>query len=300
MNVTFSHNINTINSKRYTIISFLTFWVFCVLLTVSTNVSADARTDYLVNMLKTGSSYRVKVQAAQSLGRIKDSAAVPALINALKEKSNPVIIAAAAALQEIGDVSALYTLKKIRKKNRNRTVKSQLTATIKKLNNVNKHPKNTAIYTAGQNNTTTSITKISYIVKVDDMGNASSSKRSGITKLMKQIVTQKFAARPEINIQPHSMNAKKLKQKLKKTGKKSFIVSGSLIKLKKEHNFVIANISLNVFSNPGYNLIMMPAGEIKIPVSPSKMDIRESEKQAISQLVDNLIGKILEATPNVL
>jgi hypothetical protein len=44
---------------------------------------------------------------------------------------------------------------------------------------------------------------------------------------------------------------------------------------------------------------MMPAGEIKVPAGQGTQ-AKQIEERAIRRLVDNLIGKILEAAPNVL
>jgi hypothetical protein len=268
---------------------------FTILLSLLFTVPAyaDARTDYLINMLQNGSSYRVKVQAAESLGRLKSTEALPSLLDALKDKSKPVVIAAASALMKIGNPSVIPQLKEARKKNKNSAVKSQLTAAINELNSIQSNSANESL-------STITSSAYSFLVKVDDMGNSSSSKRTDVTSVLKNIVIKSLQKRPGIDIQPAKMSPKKIK-KIIKSGKKSFILSGSIIKLERENNYIVVNITLNVFSNPSYNLIMMPAGEIKVPIgTDSNIDIKKAEENAMTQLVDNLISKILEAAPNVL
>jgi hypothetical protein len=73
---------------------------------------ADARSDYLIRLLKESSQFRVRAQAAISLGSVK---AEPAVLDALQkalEDANPAVRAASASsLERIGDQSVLPALK---------------------------------------------------------------------------------------------------------------------------------------------------------------------------------------------
>jgi len=74
--------------------------------------SADARTDYLVRLLSTSSTFRVRAQAALSLGRIEgDPAVVRALSQALGDAHPSVRTAAASSLQRLADPAALGALR---------------------------------------------------------------------------------------------------------------------------------------------------------------------------------------------
>ena len=67
------------------------------LLLVAGPVHADARTDYLVRLLQNSSTFRVRAQAALSLGRIEnDSKVVKALSRALDD-DHPAVRTAAAS-----------------------------------------------------------------------------------------------------------------------------------------------------------------------------------------------------------
>ncbi|MCC7538694.1 MAG: HEAT repeat domain-containing protein [Deltaproteobacteria bacterium] len=66
-------------------------------------VLAQGRTEYLVRMLRTSSQFRVRLQAALSLGALGDRAAVPALADALRDDEAAVRAAAAASLERLGD-----------------------------------------------------------------------------------------------------------------------------------------------------------------------------------------------------
>ncbi|MCS6858585.1 MAG: HEAT repeat domain-containing protein [Sandaracinaceae bacterium] len=73
---------------------------------------ADERTDYLVQLLRNSPAFRVRAQAAISLGNGSPSPeAIRALIAALRDENAAVRTAAASALARIGDQSAIEALR---------------------------------------------------------------------------------------------------------------------------------------------------------------------------------------------
>lgn len=77
--------------------------------------AADAKSDYLIRLLEGSSQFRVRAQAAISLGRIpKESAVVEALTQALNDSHPAVRAACATSLARLGDPSALSELEKHR------------------------------------------------------------------------------------------------------------------------------------------------------------------------------------------
>lgn len=83
------------------------------LLAVAVTAYADARTDYLVRALRTSSMFRVRTQAAISLGGVEtEPAVIEALSSALQDDHPAVRAAAAAALERHGDPSALPALRR--------------------------------------------------------------------------------------------------------------------------------------------------------------------------------------------
>jgi len=88
------------------------------LLTLSSPVvvEADARSDYLVRLLRTSNAFRVRAQAALSLGRVEnDPAVVRALSQSLGDDHPAVRAASAASLEQIRDPSALAALRNARR-----------------------------------------------------------------------------------------------------------------------------------------------------------------------------------------
>ena len=278
---------------------------------VSSTLFADVRADYLISLLQNGSSYRVKIQAAQSLGRIQCKGAIPALEAALNDESSHVVMAAAAALGEIGDPSAIPALKAASRKGHSTAVANQISATINLLQDMMPEGQHVA--------TSASVSGHSFLVKVDAMGNSSTSTTPNITALLRTIVVDELLRKQGVEIQSPSTTDADVKQRLKKSNIDAFILSGALIKLQQENQFMVAKVALNVLSNPDYNLVMMPSGEARVPIDFSAVQaarqqgaspqtihhleqqaIENAEKIVLKKLVENLVGKILEAAPNVL
>lgn len=278
---------------------------------VAFSVRADVRADYLISLLKNGSSYRVKIQAAQSLGRIQCRDAIPALEEALSDESAHVIIAAAAALGEIGDPASIPALKAANRKGHSTAVRNQIASTISLLQErlPDSQTENVGIGSAEK----------SFLVKVDAMGNSSTTSTVGITEILRNIVVEALVKKQGVEIQAASTTDVDIRQQVKNRKIRAFILSGALIKLNQEEQFMVAKVALNVLSNPDYNLVMMPSGEARIPIDFSSVQaarqqgasqqtiqklerqaLQNAEKQVLKKLVENLIGKILEAAPDVL
>lgn len=72
----------------------------------------DTRTDFLGRLLKSSTQFRVRAQAAISLGRVTgDASVVRTLVSALNDEHPAVRAAAASSLERLGDPSALAALR---------------------------------------------------------------------------------------------------------------------------------------------------------------------------------------------
>lgn len=89
-----------------------TFGLVGLLALVASLALADARTDYLMRLLRTSDQFRVRAQAALSLGSAQDDpTVVRGLGEALRDEHPAVRAAAAASLERQGDPSALEALR---------------------------------------------------------------------------------------------------------------------------------------------------------------------------------------------
>jgi hypothetical protein len=83
-----------------------------LVLGIAASAGAQDRSDYFIRMLQTSTAFRVRAQAALSLGSQTPSPAITtALVAALRDDSAPVRAAAAQSLARVGDQSALSPLR---------------------------------------------------------------------------------------------------------------------------------------------------------------------------------------------
>jgi len=261
--------------------------VVVLILFFSVQVSADMRTDYLINMLENGSSYRIKVQAAATLGKIRCDKAVPALVRALSDKHELVVISAATSLGQIGDVTVISKMRKALSQAPSKAARSQIELTLRILN---------AMTPQGDVTVADATTPL-YLVRVDAMGNSAGIQREDLSAVMSKIVLQCVRRQPGVVIQKDGLTSKQIEKKIKKEKLKGIIFSGSILKMEKEDDQMLVKISLNVFSNPDYNLMMMPSAEGSIPIKTGLMtqdEEYEAHEKALRVVVDSLVSNIFK------
>lgn len=106
--------------------------VLGLLLTTASAHAAPPSVRELVDKLRKGEDFRVRVQAALELGKTSDPDALDPLIEALSDANASVRAASAAALGELGDADAIPALKE-RRLDRSEAVRKQIKLTIAKL-----------------------------------------------------------------------------------------------------------------------------------------------------------------------
>ena len=94
--------------------AFVTSVLILGMLTVSAPAHAD-RVDDLCRSLTTDPSWRVRLQAAVVLGKLKDARAVPSLLRALGDENETVRGLSAQVLGELGDPSAKSALERAKR-----------------------------------------------------------------------------------------------------------------------------------------------------------------------------------------
>jgi hypothetical protein len=266
-----------------------TAWVACAIaILAASTASADARSDYLINMLENGATYRIRVQAATTLGVIRCAEAVPALGRALSDESDLVVISAAAALGQIGDPAAISPIEAALKNPPSDPAKAQLETTLRVLR---------ALVQGGDLEPTGDETP-RFLIRVDAMGDSSGAQREDITAAMHAMVVDRLGHTPGVILQESGMKADQVTARVKKEKLKAFILSGSIMRLERMDAQVIVKISLNVFSNPGYNLLAMPSAEGAVPVSDGPMSVdaeRSAQDRALKAVIDALVGSLIKS-----
>ena len=111
--------------------AFVTSLLILGILTASSPARAD-RVDELCRSLTTDPSWRVRLQAAVVLGKLKDARAVPSLLRALGDENETVRGLSAQVLGELGDESAKGSLERA-KRDPSTFVRDKATAALARL-----------------------------------------------------------------------------------------------------------------------------------------------------------------------
>ncbi|MCU0663051.1 MAG: HEAT repeat domain-containing protein [Myxococcota bacterium] len=257
-----------------------------LLLLTAAQSLADARTDYLIEMLRSGANYRVRVQAATALGQLRAKEALPHLIKALSDENELVVITAATALGQIGDSSVLPALQTTLENTKSTAVKSQVASTVRVL---------AALAPTVKRPDSSEPPWV--MVRVDAMGNSSQVARTELTGVLKRAVLDAVKKVSGVELQADGLAADAVRSRMSKLGLQAYIISGSVLRLERVGDKLYAKVSLNVFTNPEYNLLMMPSAEGAIGV-PSTALTREAEvasqDKAVRIVTEKLVNGIFE------
>jgi hypothetical protein len=245
--------------------------------------AADARTEYLIDMLENGRSYRVRVQAATTLGKLRSKDAVPALRQALSDENELVIISVATALSQIGDGSCIPDLEKVARTAESEAVKSQVEASLRILKALDQTQKSST--------STTVDNTPRFLIRVDPMGNSSGVAWDGILESFREIVIERVKKEPGVVLQADGLSSSEVKNKKKKEKLAGFVLSGSLIKMEKTGGEIAIKVGLNVFTNPEYSLLMMPTVGGTLSTTPTDEE-KVAYLKAIAGVVDRLVNNV--------
>ncbi len=108
-------------------------WALTICFTLVTLPSFGQDVAQLRKDVLTASDFRIRVTSALALGKKKDTGSVSTLSQALKDDNSAVRAASAAALAQIGDVSALPALLRAKEAEKDATVKAQIEKSINTL-----------------------------------------------------------------------------------------------------------------------------------------------------------------------
>jgi hypothetical protein len=263
------------------------FFLVCTLMLFVENAFADARTDYLINMLENGGNYRIRVQAATTLGKLRSAEAVPALVKSLYDEHELVVISAATALGQIGDTTVIPAIETAHTKTPSQAAKSQIEITLRILRSLS----------SGGSVVSEADSRPRFLVRVDAMGDSSGAMRKDIPETLRKTVEARTEKEPGVIMQQPGMTGAQVKSTLKKEKLAGYILSGALLKMEKVDDQLIVKISLNVFKNPDYSLLMMPTAEgavsAKTMTSSNEKDIQDNALKVVTdRLIQSIFSKL--------
>ena len=130
------------------------------------------------------------------------------------------------------------------------------------------------------------------------MGNSSGVNREGITDTFRDIVVDRLRREPGVVLQKKGVKRKQVLKRLKKENLRGYVISGSIIRLEHEDDKMVVKISLNVFTNPDYTLLIMPSAQGAVQVSQGTLSEEveiEAQDTALKAVVDSLIEGVFKA-----
>ncbi len=251
--------------------------------------AGNARASKLAAMLG-NSDFRVRTQAAFSLGRLDDPSSVAALVRVLGDRHPAVRAAAAVALGRIGDPSALPHLQ--RHNDSSAAVKTQIRRAIGLIEA--NHTTKTTLDWGGAH----------HYIELDSVANVSKTKRAGLDKLVHSLSLREMRRLSGIiavdgQSRPADANAQIKRRKL--PGYSVSVSLGRLVRYMGPQKVrVQAEVMLAVMTYPGriYRMTANGSGAVTIPRGSFRTKqlsaLQEDALSGALQQAFRTLGKTLE------
>lgn len=258
--------------------------------------SGDERTDRLVELLAQSGNYRVRVQSAQSLGRIRDPETVPALVRALEDRHPAVRAAAAQSLGRIGSPDAVGPLESLAGDgSQPEEVRAQARAAVAQIRSMSRMG-GRGPAAGPPSGGAPSAAKVRYYVGVGDMGNTTGRRDGELEQTLKRLVRDELGRAGGIDVAPDGETPRQTKRVLDSRGLTGYFVQGSVTRLEAVGGQIQAVVSLMVLTNPDRNLRMMLQGRgaaaVRGSASPGSAQLRELEDTALEAAVQGAVSRL--------
>jgi len=233
----------------------------------------DARTDRLVRLLRDSGNYRVRIQSAQSLGRIRDPETVPILVAALSDSHHAVRIASILALGRIGHPDAIAPLQRlVRDSGQPREVTRHAQEAISQIGRMSRPSTKSASSGAGSG-------RPRFYIGVGTMGNTTSRRPGELETKLQGIVRRQLSAQSSIDVAPDGETPRETKRVLAGRQLEGYFIQGSVTRLEETSGQIHAVVSIMVLTNPDRNLRMMLQG--RGSVSGASGQLSESRRRRL-------------------
>jgi hypothetical protein len=247
----------------------------------------------LVELLRNSGNYRVRVQSAQSLGRIRDPSTVQPLVESLRDEHPAVRAAAALALGRIGSPDALPQLRRLAAdQSQPAEVVSQAQGAIEQIGTMNRMSGGSSASSSA------SSTSTRFYVGVGEMGNTTGRRSGELEKTLERLVRDELARSGGIKLAPARETPSQTKRVLQGKSWTGYYVQGSVTRLEEVSGQIHAVISIMILSNPERDLRMMLQGRGTAAISgqanPSPSEQRSLEDSAIEGAVRGAISRLTE------
>lgn len=234
---------------------------------------ADAKADYLVRLLGKSKAFRVRAQAALSLGRLEPSKSVrKALGGALKDKHPAVRIAAISSLGRIGDASSVVLLERATK-DRVESVRDAAQEALRRLRD-------------GES----SSPDAKYYVAVDKPGSKAKGMSASALESVRRFLTAQVSDLEGVELATVGESPSEVSRVLEKRKLKGFIIQSSVAQLDKNGASTRAVVSVILSSYPGREMRAMLRGAATVTGGDPSTRAKDAIEGAITGAMRRLPG----------
>jgi hypothetical protein len=210
---------------------------------------ADPRATYLARLLRTSDSFRVRTQAAISLGRLeRDSAATAALVGALDDSHPAVRAAAASSLGRLGDPATLEALRR-RRGELDASARQAVRSAIQSLERVARsRPQTTPVprpITGGRER---------YYIGVGMPGGTNARLERSVLEAAREFIAGRVGEIDGVVIAPERESTTEARQVLRRRRLTGYFLESSVVKVENRDGGVRAEVSIIVNTYPGRDM----------------------------------------------
>jgi hypothetical protein len=252
-------------------------------LVLATTAYADARTDFLVNALRTSPMFRVRAQAAMSLGSVRaEPQVIAALTSALEDEHPAVRAAAAAALERQGDPSVLPALRRSAD-DREAAVRTAVTRAIAALERVQSNARATTPSTSpGTETADASSGRARYYVAVGRPGTNIRTVSPATLDGLRTFIAQQARSIPGVELAPEGERRADANRVLRSRGLVGYFLDSSILELEERPGGgVRARVSVVVQTYPDRNIRSMLSGSATVTSGAGETARRQAIEGAL-------------------
>lgn len=247
---------------------------------------ADARTDYLVRLIRTSTAFRVRAQAALSLGRIEgDPAVVRVLSQTLGDEHPAVRAAAAASLEQLRDPSALPALRNAAR-DRDASVRSGVQRAIRTLERLARsRPQTTPVPGPGEDNG-----PARYYVGVGMPGTTIQVSRESLASA-REFIASRVQSIPGVVVAPPREASGAARRVLSRRRLTGYYLDSSIVRIEDRNGGTRAVVSVIVNTYPGRDMRVILQGAATVQGATGA----SAERQAIQGALTGALRRLPQA-----
>lgn len=217
----------------------------------------DQRIDYLVRLLQTSDQFRVRAQAAISLGRVEASApVVAALTTALRDDHPAVRTAAASSLERLADPSALDALQPL-KRDRDPAVRRAATTAVRALERIAR--------TAPREDPTPSTGTALYYVGIGNPGAQGNAANAATLRRAKEILARLARELEGVEVAPDGETNAAAQRVIQRRNLTGYYLDSSVVSLGEAGGGTRAVVSVILNTYPGRDMRAILQGSATVP-----------------------------------